>query len=133
MNMEDNFAWVDWIITERKKIGWSQAILARHSNLSRTAISDYEKRKRLNPNVDALSRIATALGYPPERLLRIANILPPRLEIDETIESAQHIISMYRHSSTRQQALDYLKYLQVQEERADYHARPTQEPAPSKP
>jgi transcriptional regulator with XRE-family HTH domain len=127
----DKFAWVDWMIREREALGWSPADLARKAEVSRTVISLYEKRKRLNPDEKTLSKIAIALKYPPEKLLRLANILPPSLEINETMEEAQQIISMYRHSSTRIQALKYLKYLQVEEEKADYHAKQTRNPAPS--
>lgn len=62
-NIKDNFAWVDWMIAERKKKGWSQADLSRETGLTRTAISDYEKRERAHPQMDALKRISIALGY----------------------------------------------------------------------
>jgi len=60
------FAWVDWMIQEREKQGMSQADLSRKSRLTRTTISDYEKRIRPNPSVKALGQISEALGYPPQ-------------------------------------------------------------------
>lgn len=59
------------MIAERKKKGWSQADLSRETGLTRTAISDYEKRERAHPQMDALKRISIALGYPPDFLARM--------------------------------------------------------------
>lgn len=86
----DLFQWVDWMVKEREKQGLSQADLARKTGLTRTAISDYEKRQRANPSVNALLKISVALGYPPEHLPRIAGILPPAVNIDEEIEQIVH-------------------------------------------
>jgi transcriptional regulator with XRE-family HTH domain len=60
--LQDKFAWVDWIVRERGKRGWSQADLAARADLTRTAISDYEKRERANPDAAALVKISLAFG-----------------------------------------------------------------------
>lgn len=65
---QDEFEWVDVIIAERKKKNWTQANLAAATGLTRTTISDYEKRERTEPNVKALSLISVALGFPPDYL-----------------------------------------------------------------
>lgn len=69
---KDEFEWVDVIIAERKKKNWTQANLAAATGLTRTTISDYEKRERTEPNVKALSLISVALGFPPDYLPKIA-------------------------------------------------------------
>jgi transcriptional regulator with XRE-family HTH domain len=131
MNTTDNFEWVDWIIEKRKKRGFSQADLAHLSGLSRTAISDYESRKRVNPDWRALSQIAIALGFPPETLLRIVKIIPPKPETDDLIERAEYIIGTYKYPETKKQALNYLEYLLAQEERGEHRANTIKKPEPS--
>lgn len=76
------FAWVDWMVAEREKQGMSQADLARKSKLTRTTISDYEKRIRPFPNVTALSRISEALGYPPNHLPKLAGLIEAEPDYD---------------------------------------------------
>src|SRR5215211_2482273 len=84
------FAWVDWMIAEREKQGISQAQLAKKASLTRTTISDYEKRIRPYPNVGALSRISEALGYPPNHLPKIAGLIEAEPEYDEWVEKTSH-------------------------------------------
>jgi transcriptional regulator with XRE-family HTH domain len=73
---KDQFAWVEWLIKEREEQGLSQADLARKTGLTRTTISDYERRQRANPDIEALWKISTALGYPDDFLPRLAGLLP---------------------------------------------------------
>lgn len=78
------FLWVDIMVAERGKKNWSQADLANATGLTRTTISDYEKRERTEPNVKALSLISKALGFPPDYLPKIAY---PFLGSAQTIET----------------------------------------------
>lgn len=91
--MSEPFAWVDWMIAERQKNGWSQADLARKSHLTRTTISDYEKRIRPNPDIRALTQISEALGYPGDALPRVAGLLPDEPDYDEWVEKTAHKLS----------------------------------------
>lgn len=84
------FAWVDWMVQEREKKGWSQADLARKAQLTRTTISDYEKRIRPHPDVRALTRISEALGYPGDLLPRIARLIPDEPDYDEWAEKTTY-------------------------------------------
>jgi transcriptional regulator with XRE-family HTH domain len=84
------FAWVDWMIEEREKRGWNQADLARKAKLTRTTISDYEKRIRPNPDIRALTRISEALGYPGDVLPRVAGLLPGEPDYDQWAETTAH-------------------------------------------
>jgi transcriptional regulator with XRE-family HTH domain len=129
MNTVDKFAWVDWIVAERKKKGWSQATLALHSDLSRTAISDYEKRKRVHPDVDALSKIANALGYPPEQVLRIANKLPPEPKDDPLVKLITYLSEQLPTDEDKKDAAEYIRMrLRLAEERGHYGINQKQRP-----
>lgn len=64
--------WVDWMIKERESQGFSQADLAHATGLTRSTISDYEKRIRVKPDVNALAKISEALGYSADYLPRLA-------------------------------------------------------------
>ena len=84
------FAWVDWMIEEREKQGMSQADLSRKSRLTRTTISDYEKRIRPNPSVKALAQISEALGYPANHLPMLAGLIQSEPEYDEWVEKTAY-------------------------------------------
>jgi transcriptional regulator with XRE-family HTH domain len=83
---KDTFIWVDWIIKTRTEKGMTQADLARAAKLTRAAISDYEKRLRTKPDVNSLSRISEALGYPADFLPKLAKQFPDAMEADEETE-----------------------------------------------
>lgn len=130
-NTKDRFHWVDWMINEREKKGWSQADLARESGLTRTAISDYEKRQRANPQVDALKRISVALGYPADYLLKLANGMESE-ESDPLIEAGLYVLRKLR-ADQRAGAVRILQtQLEVQEEQ-EKNARRKGNTAPLKP
>lgn len=88
MNTQQNdvFFWVEWLIREREKHEMSQADLARATGLTRSTISDYEKRLRTKPDIEALAKISTALGYPADYLPKIAKQFPIEHKTDEEIE-----------------------------------------------
>jgi transcriptional regulator with XRE-family HTH domain len=87
---KDQFAWVEWLIKEREEQGLSQADLARKTGLTRTTISDYERRQRANPDIEALWKISTALGYPDDFLPRLAGLLPPAEGVDKNAVRIAH-------------------------------------------
>ena len=80
----------DWLTSEMNKRGFSQAELARRSNVSQSAISLVLSGQR-KPGEDLCRAIAHTLGYPPETVFRAAGILPPAKdrtpEIDAVIEA----------------------------------------------
>lgn len=84
--IDDNWAWVDWLIAEREKKGWSQAELGRRAEVTRQTINDYESRRRPNPDEQILMRISKALDFPPVFLPRLAGLYPESPEIDEDTE-----------------------------------------------
>jgi transcriptional regulator with XRE-family HTH domain len=119
----DKTKFSEWLRLELGKRTWSQAELARRSGISAAQITRILSGER-GIGEEALSAIASALRLPTEEVYRAAGLLPTKAEADEITERAQHIISTYRLPETRQQALDYLEYLRLQEERGEYRAKP---------
>lgn len=85
-----NFA--EFLQDELDTRGWKASDLVKRSKLSPAIISRALNSERL-PSPESLSAIASALGYPPERLFRIAGILPPKPEIDEITEKLIHLVA----------------------------------------
>lgn len=105
----DSFSWVDWMVAEREKKGWSQADLARESELTRTTISDYEQRQRPNPDIKALVKISTALGHSPLYLPRLARLIPAEESTDEETEDIIHAVKDFTPEE-KQEILSYINY-----------------------
>ncbi len=80
---------VTYLNAELKERGWSLRELARRSGLSHTIISLAlnEQRSMTFETVDAIAR---ALGEPPEKLFRMAGLLPGRTTREELIEEIIH-------------------------------------------
>ena len=98
-NKPEPFAWVEWMIQEREKQGMSQADLARAAEVSRTTISDYERRIRVKPDIEVLWRVSIALGYPDDYLPRLAGFLPPKKANDPWAEKMANLLSQLLPSS----------------------------------
>ena len=84
-----------WLTKELKKRHWSQRELARQSGVSQPLVSQMLSGERL-PSADFCVKVAHALSEPPEKVLRLAGILPatPASEDDilqELIELAQSL------------------------------------------
>lgn len=80
-----------WLEKEREAREWSQSDLARHANISRQAVSDYENRKRKYYDEAVLTKIARAFKLPPETVFRAAGLLPPQSPENEIIEQITHL------------------------------------------
>ena len=90
-----------WINSELRERGWSFRELGRRSGLSPTTISDILAGKT-NPGFDFCRGIATAFGAPPERVLRLAGLLPPVTTRQELIDEIVAIFdSMDRDDQLR--------------------------------
>jgi len=66
---------VKWLNREMEARGWSQSELARRASVSRPTVSNVLMCKQ-TPSFEFCASVATALGEPPERLLRLAGLLP---------------------------------------------------------
>ena len=132
MTDTDSFAWVEWLVAERERQSLTQSDLAKLAGLERATINGYERRRRANPDAESLAHISIALGYPPEFLPRLAKILPPAPDADPLLDQINHLYSTLRSDGSKQQAVEYLRFLKVQEERAEYDAHKTSQPKKKK-
>lgn len=66
----------NWINSKLNELGWSQREMARKAGLSHAIISKVISGQ-VNPTRDFCAAIAGALGERPEKVFRIAGLLPP--------------------------------------------------------
>ncbi len=83
--------------------------LSRRAGISHTQIADVVN-SRANPGADFCIAVARALGEQPEKMLRLAGILPP---LPPAVEEENEILQIVRHLSPvqRQAALAILRSL----------------------
>jgi transcriptional regulator with XRE-family HTH domain len=87
--MENKLA--DWLSKKLKTEGWSMREVARRSQISHTTIADVLSHQRL-PTFDFCAAIAPVVGEPPEKLFRLAGLLPSYPDSDLTIQELADII-----------------------------------------
>lgn len=98
-----------WLTRELKKRGWSHRELSRRAKVSQTAVSEAISEGR-NVGCDFCLKIAKALGEPPERIFRMAGLLPALpMEDDPTLRS---LIEFARGlpAAERLEMLRYVEY-----------------------
>lgn len=96
----------DWINTRLKEMGWSQSELSKRSDVSRPLISQVLSGDK-PPSADFCIKIAPALGETPEKLLRLAGILPAAPASEEG--TLQELIDLARSLPPEDQ-VEVLKY-----------------------
>jgi transcriptional regulator with XRE-family HTH domain len=121
----DQFAWVEWIVSERLKKEWSQSELARRAHTTRQTINDYESGRRTEPDPEILGRISLALGYPADHLVRLIKYLPPEPTQDSTLYRINHLYHTLKDQSNKSRALEFLEFLSQQEEKNDRKGKGT--------
>lgn len=84
-----------WIRTNRLLQQVSQRELADRAGISRSYLCDIERGRGTKPSVDALDRIAVALGAARTDLLREAGILEPSLDPRE-LSREQKLVALFR-------------------------------------
>jgi transcriptional regulator with XRE-family HTH domain len=94
-----------------EKRRYSQVELAKTTGMSQSFISRVLHGERLATS-DFCVKIALALGEPPDKLLRLAGILPtsPASDDDPTLVELQDLVKNLSLSQ-RKEALRYLRYL----------------------
>lgn len=97
-----------WIIQEIKKRNWSRRQLAQKTGLSQSLVQKTLKGER-NPSSTFCIKVAEALEEPPEKLLRMARVLPQVLE-DKVLAE---LLDMLRNMTPdqRNEMLRYAKYI----------------------
>lgn len=96
-----------WILGELEQRDWKPADLARRAGMSTGALSNIMSGNR-RPGPDACVAIARALSVPPEKVFRIAGLLPllPGPEDDKSIGEIVELIKRLPPSQ-RKEVLDY--------------------------
>lgn len=84
---------VEWINEQNKKRGWTNNELARQSGLASSTVS-MALSSQTKPGLAFCVGVARAYGVPPEKVLRIAKLLPMALELED--EEIQRLISLAR-------------------------------------
>lgn len=107
--MSDKFR--TWLSKELETRHWSQRELARQSGISQAQVSQTLSGD-LNPSADFCIKIAQALGETPEKVLRLAEILP-QLSASEDDPILKEINDAVRNmtSKQRKEVLRYIRYL----------------------
>lgn len=105
--MSDTFK--TWLSEELVKRGWSHNELGRRANISQTAVSNVISGNR-KPGADFCIKVAQALGEAPEKVLRLAGILPASLTSDD--DTLQELIELARslHPEDREELLKYARF-----------------------
>lgn len=98
-----------WLAETLKLRGWSQSELARRASVSQFAVSSVISGDR-NAGADFCVKIAHALNESPEKVLRLAGILPtsPASE-DDTL---QELIELARSlpPEDQKEVLEYIRF-----------------------
>lgn len=98
-----------WLSNEAERRGWTLNELARRSGLSSAGISMLSTGQR-NPGFDACVAIARALGHPPEKVLRVAGLLPDTDPDSEPIKEILEILNQLL-PGRRDQVLSFARFM----------------------
>lgn len=97
-----------WLKEALKDKGWSQRHLAERIGMGQSAISKTISGKT-KPTAELVIRIANAMGESPERLLRMAEILPQVYEDETSVEITEIVQGLSKPK--RKQVLDFVRFL----------------------
>lgn len=105
--MSDQFR--QWLTSEMEKQRYSQASLSKVMGISQSFVSRVLSGEK-TPSVDFCIKIAQALDVPPEKLLRLANILPTSPASDDS--TLQELMDLARNLSPEDQKeiLEYVRF-----------------------
>ena len=103
-----NTDFVDWLIQEVAKRGWSYRELSRRAGLSPSAVSKVASGER-NAGFDFCMSIAGPLASTPEEVLRLAGLLPSLPGTDGDASMARTLEMMkYLRSEVREEIVAYV-------------------------
>ncbi|MCL4299477.1 MAG: helix-turn-helix domain-containing protein [Anaerolineae bacterium] len=105
-----------WLSQELERRKWSHTELARQAGLSQAMVSRILSGER-NASINFCHKIAAVLGEPPEKILRLAGILPssPTPEEDPTLTELQDLIRNLPPAK-RREVLRYVRFLYQSED-----------------
>lgn len=100
---------VTWLNDELNRRGWSNSELHRRSGMANSTISMVLGGQK-KPGWDFCAAIARALGEPPEKIFRLAGLLPPLPASDDTL--LQELLELAGNLSpqSREELLTYARF-----------------------
>jgi transcriptional regulator with XRE-family HTH domain len=104
--MEISFS--DWLREQLKERGWNQAELSRRSGISQPHITKALNGER-NFGEQSIKAIAEALQFPPEKVFRIAGILPPISKERSQLGELTYLINLLDDNNL-QEVIDYARH-----------------------
>ncbi len=102
-----------WLSDELDKRKWSHNKLARQAQISQAAVSSVLSGSR-NAGADFCIKVAQAIGESPEKLLRLAGILPPLSPSEDSMLQELMELARTLPPGQRQHVLDYIRFLSQQ-------------------
>lgn len=113
---EQSLVLAEWIKDNLERRDWTQGDLARAAGLPTGTISRILNGKR-NVGPDVSLAIAKALGEMPEKVFRLAGLLPT-LRVSEDDKVIVEVMEFLKYMSVgnRQEVLSYTRYLYQQRE-----------------
>ncbi|GIK37602.1 MAG: hypothetical protein BroJett011_14350 [Chloroflexota bacterium] len=107
-----------WLSEELKRRGWSQREAARRAGLSQASVAKPISGER-KASAEICVKLALALGESPEKVLRLAGILPP-LPGGENEQTIKEVVDILKNMppEDRQDVLDFARY-RYQKRRSD--------------
>lgn len=104
---------VDWLTSELNRRGWSNSELRRRTdNAVANSTISMVLSGQSNPGWDFCAAVAEAFGEPPEKIFRLAGLLPP-LPASEDAPTLREIMELAKRMTPeqREQVADYIRYL----------------------
>lgn len=98
----------DWLRRERENHGWSQAELGHYSGLGRSAINKLENHDQ-QPTTYNCINLSDPLGMPPEDLMRVAGLLPPKPDDDPLANKINFVVSKIPNKEDKEDVLAYVE------------------------
>ena len=107
---------VTWLNGELNKRGWSNSELHRRSGMANSTISMILGGQK-KPGWDFCAAIAKALGEPPEKVFRLAGLLPSIPAGDASTVKEINELLRSLPPDQQKQVLDYVRFLYQQGKR----------------
>lgn len=99
---------VDWLNSALRDRAWSNNELARRTKFSSSNVSLVMTRQ-LSPSWEFCYKVAVALNEPPERVFRIAGLLPPMPERDPLIQESVDLLRQMSQND-KEEVVAYARY-----------------------
>lgn len=124
--MEKNTQLSEWLTTNMQINNLGIRETARRAGISHPLISDILNGGK--PSLETCSVLAGLFKTPPEQVLRLAGLLPPKAHKDIIQERADFLMERLSPAK-QQQAVEYLEFLVSREEKGEEHDRSHRQPA----